>query len=92
MDSEDNVEFAFCWFDKEQWTLLSEIDPDGVDDSYEKWRNNANKAITELESNKQVVKKVSIKISQLQQWCKDNGLEPNSASRAKYAVELLKSK
>jgi hypothetical protein len=38
MSNEQDVVIAFCWFDGEQWKLFAEIDPNGVDDSYEEWR------------------------------------------------------
>ena len=33
----EELEFAFFWFYEEQWKLLAEIDPNGVDDSHEEW-------------------------------------------------------
>ena len=88
MNNENDIEFAFCWFDKDQWQLLAKIDPDGVDDSYEEWRKNVNSAISELEERGQKAIKVSIKISELQKWCQERGLEPNSNSRSQFAAML----
>ncbi|MDH5183047.1 MAG: hypothetical protein OEX12_04080 [Gammaproteobacteria bacterium] len=88
MNNENDIEFAFCWFDKDQWQLLEKIDPEGVDDSYEEWRKNANSAISEFEKRGQKIIKVSIKISALQNWCQENGLQPNSKSRSQFAAML----
>ena len=88
MSNEEEYVFAFCWFDKEQWKLLAEIDPDGVDDSYEEWRKNASSAFSEIQASGKKVRKVLINISKLQKWCNEKGLEPNSKSRAKYAAML----
>ena len=63
MNNEEEIEIALCWFDEEQWSLLSEIDPNGVDSSYEEWRRNASKAFSEFMASGQKVRKVSIKIS-----------------------------
>ena len=88
MSNEEEYEFVFCWFDEEQWKLLAEIDPDGVDDSYEEWRKSASSAISEIQASGKKVRKVLIKTSKLQEWCNEKGLDPNSKARAKYASIL----
>ncbi|MGB5438678.1 MAG: hypothetical protein WBN57_11460 [Gammaproteobacteria bacterium] len=88
MSNEDELVFAFCWFDEEQWKLLAEIDPNGVDDSYDEWRKNASSAFSEIQASGKNVRKVSIKIPKLQEWCNEQGIEPNSSARAKYASML----
>ncbi len=88
MDTDNDIQFSLCWFDKEQWELLAKIDPDGVDDSYEEWRKNANEAISNFSANGQNLVKVSIKVAELQEWCKNKGFEPNSSSRSEFAAML----
>ena len=88
MSNENELVFAFCWLDEEQWKLLAEIDPNGVDDSYNEWRNNASSAFSEIQSSGKNVRKVLIKISKLQEWCKEKGIEPNSSARAEYVSML----
>jgi len=61
---------------------------DGVDDTYEEWRKNANSAFSEIQASGKKVRKVLIKISKLQEWCSEKGLEPNSKARAEYASTL----
>ena len=92
MDKNNDIQLALCWFDKVQWKLLAEIDPDGVDDSYEEWRKNANKAITNFAANGKKLVKVSIKVAELQEWCKNNGVEPNSSSRSEFAAMLAQQR
>ena len=92
MNNSNDIEFAFCWFDKEQWQLLAEIDQGGVDDTYEEWRNNANDAISKIEKNGQKAIKVSIKVSELQRWCQEKGVKPNSKSRSEYVAILARER
>jgi len=92
MNNDNEIKFAFCWFDKEQWELLAKIDPDGVDDSYEQWRKNAVKSILELESRGLSVTKVLIRISELQKWCEEKNVEPNSRSRSEFAAKLAQAR
>ncbi len=84
MSTENKIEFALCWFDQEEWEKLAQVDPDGVDNSYEEWKKGANKAI----SNGQKVRKISIKIADLVKWCEENGKSPNSSSRSEYVAML----
>lgn len=92
MNTDDNPDIVFYWFDKYQWELLAKLDPNGVDDSYEEWRKNASKAFSSIEATGQSVRKVSIKVSELQIWCNKKGIEPNSESRAEFAAMLAQRK
>jgi len=88
MSTDNEVVFAFCWFDQEQWDKLSQVDPEGVDASYEEWKKSANKAISNFVSNGQKVRKISIKTAELVKWCQEKGQAPNSGSRSEYAAML----
>jgi len=92
MNKENEIIYTFCWFDEEQWELLSKLDPKGTDDSYSQWRNNANNAISDLKDNGQNVKKISIKTLELEKWCKERNLEPNGKSRSEYASFLAQAR
>ncbi len=92
MNSDNNIEIAFCWFDKEQWELLAKLDPEGVDDSYEEWRKNANEAISHIVASGQKVRKVSIKTIEFQKWCQKNGLKPNSSARSEFVAMLAQQR
>lgn len=91
MNENENF-FAFSWFDEEQWNILKERYPEGLDDTYEIWRKSATNAFNELVANGQIVKKVSIKVSELEKWCKENNKKPNGNSRAEYASYVLNKK
>ena len=69
---------------------MAEIDPDGVDDSYEEWRKSASSAFSEIQASGKKVRKVLIKISKLQEWCDEKGIEPGSNARAEYASMLAR--
>lgn len=92
MNNDNEIEFAFCWYDEDQWKLLEKIAPEGLDASYKEWKKNANSAISGFEKRGQKIIKVSIKISELQKWCQERGLEPNSKSRSQFAAMLAKNR
>ena len=58
MNEHETIEFAFSWFDEEQWQLLKALDPVGLDDTYEEWRKNANDSFSDFEKNGQKVRKL----------------------------------
>lgn len=89
MSDKESIEIAFSWFDEEQWNLLKALHPEGLDDTYEIWRKNANNAFTELESNGHTVRKIAINVFKLKSWCNENGKKPNGKARAEYASYLL---
>ncbi|MCG6202611.1 hypothetical protein [Psychromonas antarctica] len=88
--NEQKVIYSIAWYQPEEWQHLKEIvdDPSSLDDSYEEWRSSAEKAIVELRSNGQSVKKTAIKISSLLTWCESKGVKPDSKARSEYAAFL----
>lgn len=89
MDHDEKIEIGICWFDEEQWSLLKELDPDDMDDTYEDWRKSANEAFSEIRASGQKIVKVAIKINELLAWCEENNCKPVSSSRSEYAAFKL---
>ncbi|WDD99293.1 hypothetical protein [Thalassomonas actiniarum] len=85
---EQKVVYSFAWFQPDEWYRLKEVvdDPSTLDDTYEEWRRNAEKAISEFRANGQQVKKISIKISELLAWCESKNVKPDSKARSEYAA------
>ncbi len=92
MNEDDETIFTICWFDEEQWDLLANVDPNGVDSSYFEWRKNANKAFFNLKESGHNVNKVLVKTHKLVKWCKERSIEPNSKARSKYAALLAQER
>jgi len=89
----DPVEvYGISWFQPEQWERLIEIscDRDQLDDSYEDWRENANKAIHEFRVQGLKVKKVKLDLEKFLYWCNEEGKETNGAARAEYVAIIMK--
>lgn len=89
--SDENIVYGLCWYQPEQWDRLKEIssDRDDLEDTYEEWRRNANKSLSELRASGQVIKKVKINLEELLLWCNEQQLKINSHSRAGYASHVL---
>ncbi|NQV70188.1 MAG: hypothetical protein HQ498_09195 [Pseudohongiella sp.] len=91
MTEESNVNVGMCWYQREQWELLKEsaADPERLDDSYEEWKTGANGAIQDLEKQGIYPKKVSVRVSELIEWCNEKGYELNGKARSEFATYLL---
>ena len=92
--SEQQIVYSFAWFQPEEWQKLKETveDPETLDDTYQEWRHNAEAVITELRNDGHQVKKISIKISKLLDWCESKGLKPNGKARSEYAAFLAEQR
>ena len=89
-----NLIVGFAWFDRAQWTRLTEVVPDRstLDDTFEQWERSARTAVARMRDQGLRVEEVSIDIEQLLAWCTLQGLRPDSGSRAKYAAYLVRRK
>ena len=91
MAEESNLRVGFCWYQPEQWKLLKECaaDPDDLDDSYEEWKSGASGAIHDLQQQGIYPQKVSVRVSDLIDWCNERGYELNGKARSEYATHLI---
>jgi len=85
--------YGISWFQPEQWERLLEVssDRESLDNSYEEWRENANKAIHEFRAQGQKVKKVKLNLEEFLYWCNENKKETNGSARAEYVAILMEN-
>ena len=85
---------AFAWYQPDEWHQLKEVvdDPSSLDDTYEEWRINAESSVAEFRANGYLVKKISIKISDLLKWCETEGVPPEGEARATYTTHLARKR
>ncbi len=81
---------ALAWFQAQEWLKLRDAveDPSTLDDTYDEWRSSAEKAVSEFRAEGHLVKKVSIKTSELLIWCEENGVKPDGKARSEYVAYL----
>jgi hypothetical protein len=89
--SEENIKLGLCWYQPEQWERLKEIadDRDGLEHTYEEWRKNASRAISDFQANGQSIKKVRINLEELLLWCNEKGIAVNSEARSGYVAFIM---
>ena len=79
------------WYTREEWEKLTTVVPDRseLDDTYEAWKNNAEKAEANLATQGISVARIPVSVDALVHWCKSRRLPVNGAARAEYVSELV---
>ncbi len=92
--SKQKIVYAMTWFQPDEWQKLKEVvdDPSSLDDSYFDWKVSAEDAIREFHENGQQVRKISIKVNKLLDWCEENGVRPDGKARSEYAAYLAQER
>ena len=94
MNKDNQQIICISWFHPEQWDRLIEIseDSEALHDSYEEWRNDANKMIQQLKSAGQTIKKVKFNLEDLLLCREEKGIPVNGKSRAEYVTFVTQQK
>jgi hypothetical protein len=92
LKSNRGIAVGVAWFDRAQWTRLTEVVPDRskLDDTFEDWERNARNALARITSEGHRAREVSIDVENLLAWCTLRGVPPDSAARAEYVAELMR--
>jgi hypothetical protein len=82
---------GLAWYRPEQWQRLREISVDRgeLEDSYQEWLRNAEKAIRELNRNGIQSVKVPLEVEELLHWCQSQNLPVDAEARSRYVTEKL---
>jgi hypothetical protein len=78
----DDTQIGLAWYSRKAWEL---------DDSFEEWERGALQAIRDLASVGRYVRKVPVDVEAYVTWCRERGCRLDSASRAEYVTERLKT-
>lgn len=92
--TEENIVIGVCWYKKAQWARLRDIVPDrnDLDDTYQQWRKDAEKALSELRANGHMIQKVLVDTEEMLAWANENNRELDSSARSEYAVIILQQR
>jgi maltooligosyltrehalose synthase len=84
--------FALSYYSEEEdakFKVLSN-DPETWNESYDSWRENAEKAIRNLKGGGANITRVPLIFSEVQQWCAMSGRENDSSARSEYDAPKLR--
>jgi hypothetical protein len=91
--SDSNAATGIAWYRRDQWARLRELaaDADKLDEAYEDWLAGAQKTIVQMTAAGVHVRRVDIDLDELVRWCRYEGRRLDSAARAAFAAERLRS-
>ena len=91
--SDSDTITGIAWYRRDQWARLRELaaDADGLEEAYEDWLAGAQKTIVQMTATGVPVRRVDIDVDDLVRWCRDEGRPLDSAARAAFVAERLRS-
>ena len=91
MKKDADLNIGVCWYKEEQWERLKEIvaDPESIEDTYQQWRKDAEKALSQLKEKGVNVKKVSVDTEEMLLWANEHGRTIDGEAPSEYALYLL---
>jgi len=84
---------AICFYTPDSYKELKEVadDKKNLCDTYADWLVEFSKAVKGLKEQGLETLPVTINISELKKWCKQNNLKNTSSNRSKYVLEISNS-
>jgi hypothetical protein len=85
---------GIAWYRRDQWARLRELaaDADRLEEAYEDWLAGAQKTIVQMTATGVRVRRLDIALDDLVRWCRHEGRSLDSAARAAFAAERLRSR
>ena len=92
-NDEVRLVLGVTWYTPEEFFKMKRtaIDGDNFEDTYEEWRQVAEKTMNDLKRQGINPRKVYVKTEEFRWWCEKNNLDTNGPSRTRYVAENLKS-
>ncbi len=80
-----------AWYRPDQWQQLRDVsaDRDKLEDTYDKWVEDAERAVQGLRKRGLHVVKVDVDVAELALWCENQKIPVNGEARSKFAVFKL---
>ena len=87
--SRPHPQIGLGWYTREQWQRLVALAPDraDLDDTFEEWREQAERALEELTAQGHAIRKVFVDVDDLAAWCESRGRPRDASARAEYITE-----
>jgi hypothetical protein len=91
--SDSDIITGIAWYRRDQWARLRELaaDADRLEEAYEDWLVGAQKTIVQMTATGVRVRRVDIDLDDLVGWCRREGCPLDSAARAAFVAERLRS-
>lgn len=83
---------GILWWKPKQWEKAKEISSDNhiFDDTYQEWKEGAEKAFKNFRDLGITVYKIEIDLDELVKWCKDQNVPLNASARSRFVSMKVK--
>jgi len=91
--SDGSTVTGIAWYRRDQWARLRELsaDADKLAESHEDWLAGAQKTMVEMAVAGMHARRGDVDLDELVRWCRHKGRPHDSAARAAFAAERLRS-
>lgn len=91
--SDSDTVTGIAWYRQDQWARLRAVaaDADRLEEAYEDWLAGAQKTIVQMSAAGVRIRPVDIDLDELVRWCRREGRPLDSAARAAFTAERLRS-
>lgn len=86
------MKVGVAWYSEAEWQRLRQVaaDPDALDATYADWLKGAEKTLRDLAAAGIVAERVDVTVTELRQWCEQQGRRLDGTARSEFASELLR--
>jgi hypothetical protein len=92
-DDEVRMVLGVCWYTPEEFIKMKQAasDREVFEDTYEEWRQFAEKTMADLKKQGADPRRVFVKTDDFRRWCDKNGLPTDGSARTRYVAEILRA-
>ena len=92
MTSKGQIFLGFAWYRPDQWEDLKKFceDREELEDTYELWKQGAEKAFRDMRASGQTPLKVDFDLVEFKMWCSALNRHPVGASRSEFTATKLR--
>ena len=89
--SPSSTTVGVAWYKPDQWQklLAVSVDKDQLEETYDEWLQEAEKAIKELRRQGLHIVKVDVNVEELIAWCRKKKIPVDGKARSRYAAHKL---
>ena len=89
--SKGNINTVIVWYTEVEWKKMKKIsiDSERLENSFQEWKEMAQKTLSNMKATGIVGEKVFIKAEEFLIWCKIHSLPVDASSRSRYVSEIM---
>ena len=89
-----NISTGILWYKPEQWEKVKElsVDSDVFEDTYQEWKENADRAMMDFRQQGISVMKIEIDLDELVNWCAERKRPIDASARSEFVANKVRQR